>query len=204
MAHRLRSLGSTAVRSLLDDARASAIPDVLGQNEHAADVERTRRAALLALVAWPLFAIVDLFSVLFVHDGRLWVMLLLRALGLAVMLPAALRLHAAPVPSRATLTALDALATGTMSFLIGISCVETGGLASPMSIGVVTLLVARSALLADRVERSLPAVAAGAIAFPVAIASLLAVAPEVRAQLFDAHAVGTFLLGVISSSRRRR
>ncbi len=168
-----------------------------GAEEHAANVLNLRRVAKIGLVAWPMFALADWFIVAFIEPGRLWFYLLLRGIGLAVVGVSALRLHAMPIPSPRMVRFIDAVSFTSLSILVSASCLEFGGIASPLSIGIVTLLACRVAIAPDRWQRGLIPVGLTALAHPLTLLALALFSPAVAAQLHDEKALGLFFLNQV-------
>jgi serine/threonine-protein kinase len=193
----LRKRGERRLRSALDAALRDWPDDdqtLLGRAEHAAEVARMRRASVIALFAWPAFGLVDLYIVLWVEPGRLWFYWLLRLVGLLTIVPAVVRLHQPEPLSRSALRALDLVLTTTMTALVTISCVELGGLASPLVLGVITILVARGAILSDRLRRSIAPVGAAVLVHALGLLLMAAIVPSMRAQLADSSTFAVFVL----------
>jgi serine/threonine-protein kinase len=180
-------------RELSRDDQLSGDPTI-DHSEHAANVVSLRRFAKIGVIAWPLFVLADWFVVEFIEAGRMWVFLLLRAIGLGIIAAATVWIHAAPMPTPRMLRFLDAFTFTSLSVLISVSCVEFGGIASPLSIGVVTLLACRIAMTPDRWERGLVPIGLTALAHPVTLLSLAFFSPEVKAQLSSSQALGLFFL----------
>jgi len=168
-----------------------------GVDEHAATILNLRRVAKIGLVAWPLFAFADWFIVAFIQPGRLWFYLLMRAIGLVVVGAVALRLHSMPPPTPRAVRIMDVGSFTSLSILISASCVEFGGIASPLSIGIVTLLACRVAIAPDRWQRGLIPVGSTALAHALTLLSLAFFSPAVAAQLHDQRAIGLFVLNQV-------
>ena len=203
MATLLRALDD--LRALLDARLAGAMAalsdqldrpteDPLELTERSAELRSLRRALVLALAVWPAFAIVDIYCVLFVEPGRLGLYLALRAVGVAALVPTALWLHARRPPPPVVLHAIDVFITGLLSMLITISCVELGGLASPLTLGVVLVLLARGAFLTQHWRRGLVPVLVGALVHPLLLIALVALSPSLRWQLGDGQALAELAL----------
>src|SRR5690606_14622442 len=127
----------------------------LERDEHVSAVLRLRRACTVAVVAWPTFALVDWFIVTFVHPGRLWFYLLLRALGLLPILLAVFVLYGRRMPGPRLMRVTEVLVGASLAALVSLSSIESGGLHSPIVLGVLVILLARSAILADQWHRAL-------------------------------------------------
>jgi serine/threonine protein kinase len=167
------------------------------RDEHASNVLSLRRASVIGVVAWTLFGLTDWYVVSFVHPGRLWLYLALRAAGLAVLGLAALRMHAEPMPSAGTVRLLDVVVFATLSALVSAQCVELGGIASPLSLGIITILACRTAIVPDRWQRGLLPIGMTAIAHAGTLLLLALCLPSMRPQLGDGPALGLFGLNQI-------
>ncbi len=166
----------------------------LERDEHVSAVLRLRRACAVGVVAWPAFAVVDWFIVTFVHPGRLWFYLLLRAIGLLPLLLAVVICYGRRLPSPAAVRWVEAGGATVLSYLVSLSSIEYGGLTSPLVLGVVIILLARAAIIADRWQRAIVPIGFIAFAHPLAMASLAAFDPRVAAQFHDGAALASFVL----------
>ncbi|MFK7988784.1 MAG: serine/threonine-protein kinase [Sandaracinaceae bacterium] len=162
-------------------------------SEHAGYLRRLSKGARVALVIWPTFFLVDVYLVTWVYpEGRLLVFALLRLLGLLVLLGAVIRLTVAPLPSPRLARVLDTISIGAMVVFITLGSMEAGGLTSPLSLGVITVLVGRGALIAESWRSTLFPVALSTAAHPVTLLIMAAVLPDMRAQLSDPQQVALF------------
>ena len=100
----------------------------LERDEHAAQVLAMRRLGGIALIAWPLFGLVDWFVVSCVHPGRFWVYLLVRAVGLFLLGGAVWRLFSQPRVSPRMLRAIDVGVFASISALVSVTCLEYRGI----------------------------------------------------------------------------
>ncbi len=170
---------------------------LVDRDEHVANVLRLRKAALIALVTWPLFVLVDWFIVAYVHPGRLWVYLSLRAVGMFVLLIAIALINGRKLPSRRLVLLLDALTCWSMAVLITISCIEFDGITSPLVLGVITVMLCRSAVFSQNWKRSVIPVGLTAAAYPLTFAVLFVYSPLVKSQFDDSQAVAGFILNLL-------
>ncbi len=166
--------------------------DAVARDEHAATVLGLRRAAIVGLVAWVAFAFVDWYVVTLVQPGRLWVYLAFRAVGLAVLGLSALRGHLRPIPSERLIRLLDVMVFTTLSAMVSAQCMEFGGIASPLSLGVVTILACRTAIVPDRWQRGLLPIGLTALVHPAVLLGMALVVPSMGAQLSDGRSLGLF------------
>lgn len=186
-----RSLSVAAESGLLGKFAGEA---AIARDEHTANVLALRTTAVFGLVAWALFGLTDVFIVNFVEPGRLWLYLMLRGLGLIVISLVAWRLHRAPSPSPRMLRFLDTATFTSTAALVSVSCIEFRGLESPLTLGVVTILICRTAMVPNRWQQSLLPIGLTASIHPVVLLSLALFSQEVYAQLHDSRAVGAFIL----------
>ena len=166
----------------------------LERDEHVSAVLRLRRACAVGVVAWPAFAFVDWFIVSFVHPGRLWFYLLLRAIGLLPLLLAVVIVYARRMPSPAALRWVEAGGTTILSMLISLSSIEYGGITSPLVLGVVIILLGRAAIIADRWQRAVVPIGCIAFAHPITLCFLTPFVPEIAVQFRDGTALAAFIL----------
>lgn len=161
--------------------------------EHAGYLRRLSKGARIALVIWPTFFLVDAYLVTWVYpEGRLLVFALLRLLGLLCLLGAVIRLNRTSTVSPRLARALDTVANGAMVLFITLGAMEAGGITSPLSLGVITVLVGRGALIAESWRSALFPVALSTAAHPVTLLIMAAVIPEMREQLSDPQQVAMF------------
>jgi eukaryotic-like serine/threonine-protein kinase len=166
----------------------------LERDEHVSAVLRLRRALTVAVVAWPAFALVDWFVVAFVHPGRLWFYLLLRAIGLLPLLAAVGVLYGRRMPGPRVMRVTEISVGAVLSALVSLSSIESGGIESPIVLGVLVILLARSAILADHWKRALLPIGAIALAHPLTLAFVAPFDAAVAAQLRDPSALASMAL----------
>jgi serine/threonine-protein kinase len=176
---------------------AGITESAIAKAEHVANVLRMRKAALVGMVAWPLFGIVDWFVVAFVHTGRLWYYLTLRAVGLLWIALATARIHARPMVSPRLLRFMEVSIFAAVSALISATCLEFRGIASPLAMGVITVLVCRAAVMSEPWRRALLPVGLIVGGYPAVMGLLALVVPEIAVQFRDKEALATFVLNVL-------
>lgn len=155
-----------------------------------------RRAGLIALAAWPSFAILDWFIVSYIAPGALGFHLALRVLGLCLLGLAVAVIHSRRHLSARMLIAVETFICTSLSALISVQCLEFRGITSPLALGVVTILLFRGAMLSDHAKRSLVPVMFTALAYPVVLLALSRTSPFIRTQFADPQLFATFLLNV--------
>jgi serine/threonine-protein kinase len=181
----------------VDPLASSLKGSLVERDEHVAQVLRLRKAAFLALIAWPMFAAVDWFIVEFVHPGRLEVYLGLRAVGLFLLLVAIAMIHGRKMPSRRRLYVIDVLGCTVASALISISSLEFNGITSPLALGVVTVIVCRSAVFSQHWKRSILPIGLAALAYPATLGILAVYSPMIAAQFRDPQELASFFLNLL-------
>jgi serine/threonine-protein kinase len=161
-------------------------------DEHAAHRRRLRHAGSIALAAWLFFAALDLFIVGFVHPGRPWFYLLVRATGILAAVPVlAWLLRRMPTPRGLRLA--DAYVCTLMSVLTSIACCEFGGITSPLVFTVLIVLLGRGALLTEHWRHSAVAVVPAALAHPLTLLVCAHFSPAIAAQFREPHSLGMFV-----------
>jgi serine/threonine-protein kinase len=168
--------------------------DAVERNEHASMVLRLRRACAVGVVAWPAFGLVDWFVVSFVHPGRLWLYLALRAAGLLPLLVSVVVMYGRRTPRPALVRWTDALTCLSLSALISVSCIEFGGIVSPLVLGVLLILIGRATIVADSWQRALLPIGLIAIAHPATLGIAALFHEPVAAQFQDPAALAGFAL----------
>ena len=176
------------------DSIGTPNPDAVARDEHVANVLRLRKGSAIAVVAWPLFGVVDWFIASWVHPGRLWFFLLLRAIGLAILLFGVLRIYASRLPGPTGLRIVDTLVCGSFSILVTISCYEFHGIASPLALGIVTIILARGAIVSDHWRRASVPIGLIAILHPITLIVMGAVSDTIAAQFADPELLASFVL----------
>lgn len=164
------------------------------RNEHTSNVLAFRRASVVGLIAWALFGITDWFIVRFVEPGPFWYFLLLRGAGLLMLTGIVARLHLNPMPSPGLLRFMDIFAFTTMSALVSGMCLEFRGIVSPLALGVMTILVYRTAIVPDRWQRGIYPIGLTALAHPLTLLVLAFFSSPIAAQLRAPEALGVFVL----------
>ena len=164
--------------------------------EHQDQLHRVRRALTIAVIAWPFFGLVDWYIVSFVAPGRLWFYLSLRAIGLLALLVTVTQTFGGKEPTSKALRFIDAAISSLLSVLITISCLEHGGIASPLAMGVVLVLAARGFVFADHWKRGILPVGMVVLSFPITLLAMAMVVPRMAAQFADSQVVAAFLLNL--------
>jgi serine/threonine-protein kinase len=160
-------------------------------------LQRLRKAVIIAVLAWPVFGLVDWFIVSFVAHGRLWFYLTLRAIGLVILLVAVLQIYAKKTPSSLRLRVLDCVTASLLTILITTSCLEFGGISSPLAMGVVVVILCRSYVFIDHWKRGIIPVGLIVLSYPLTLLVMGVITPTIGDQFADSRAVATFLLNLM-------
>jgi len=167
------------------------------REEQFSTVLRLRRACAVGVVAWPAFGLVDWFVVTYVHPGRLWLYLAARAAGLLPLLVSVMVMYGRRTPGAALIRWTDAVTCFSLSALVTLTCVESGGLSSPLVLGVLLILLGRAAIMADRCGRALLPIGLIAIAYPATLGAVALLHEPLAAQFRDPVSLGRFALNLI-------
>ena len=170
---------------------------VIAESEHTGDIDQLRRAVFLAIIAWPSFALLDWYVVAFVEPGPLWWFLALRLIGMVILVAILGVLKAQRRPSRGTALALDTIGCSALVALVAIQSLRVGGIDSPLALGAITILVARSTLMIRHWKRSMVALGGAALAFPLTILFCAALSDTVRAELSRGPDLAGFILNTL-------
>ena len=171
--------------------------NLVEKDEHAGNVLRLRKAALVTLIAWPLFALVDWFIVQYVYPGRLWVYAAVRGIGLFLLLIAISAIYGRVLPSRRRVAFLDAASCFVASALTTFTTLEFRGIASPLVLGVVMVILCRSAVFSQHWRSSIVPIGLAALAYPATLFALSLHAPSIAAQFQDDRLLAAFALNCL-------
>jgi len=161
------------------------------QTEHHARVLRFAKALRLGLMVWPAFVLLDV-AIALLLGGRLHVFLACRAIGMLALVAVAYRVRLDPSPRE--LSWIDGLVTPLLCVLISVQAFELDGIASPLSMGVMLILVGHAAALGDAWRRAVWPIGLGALAYPVTTLVLGAARGTLGASLADPAATSRFAL----------
>ncbi len=165
--------------------------------DHADRLKRTRRAVVVALAAWTAFGLIDWYIVRFLTSGRLWFYLALRGVGLVVLLLCYALLFAQKEPSNRMLRFIDVSATVILSALITVSSLESEGIASPLAMGVILIILCRSFAFVDHWKRSIVPFGLIILSYPLTLLAMALVSDKIAGQFGDTRAVAAFLLNLM-------
>lgn len=175
----------------LDEVRNAA-----DRAEHHAHVVRLRRAALVGVVLWPLFGVLDWYIVTFVYPGRLWWFLLMRVIGLVALGIGVLVTYSPRPPGPRTLAFFEWWIVTSLAVLVSLGCVELRGIDSPLATGIVLILLVRAAVLAQHWKHSLPTVVSVVVQYPLTLLVASHVSPELAAEFYRAADLGGMVINL--------
>ncbi|MGE3635918.1 MAG: serine/threonine-protein kinase [Sandaracinaceae bacterium] len=174
---------------------AGAGADLLARDGHYRRVASQRRGAELALHLWPACFVADrIVGDVVAPDARLDWFILSRGLGQACLAITWLLLRRERTPGAVALFAIDVWVCTTLAVLISLGAAQYGGIASPLALGVVTLLIGRGALMPDASKRAAATLGLTALAFPATVLTLCVFDDRMRAQLAVPAELATFAL----------
>jgi eukaryotic-like serine/threonine-protein kinase len=183
----------------LNEAEAAAVSfsleraRVLRRSEHSASIRRLHRALSIGVFIWVSTIVPDVWITLRLGVGDLSFFLMMRAIGVAVVVLAMLRLRRLPEPSVRTLWWLDVSVFGSASVLISLICLNMSGIASPYAPGIIAILVARGATTLAPWRRGLWLFGIPSLAYPATLAVAAWRDPRIAAQFDDPIALGSFV-----------
>ena len=161
-------------------------------------ISNARRLLGLALIAWPLFGVLDFLGAGLWNDGHGFRVLLAIRLGgtaLLAIVYMAVRVVGLSGLSIAALDIATCLALGVMVAIVGI--VFHGGLPSRDFAGVIILVAVRATMYPSHWKRGLMVAAAAAGAWPATLALGSSYVPQLREQWASHAAVGEFAYGML-------
>ena len=167
-------------------------PSFLERQEHLANVRRLRTTLQVALVAWPVFGLIDALIDWLVQPGVLLPLVLIRLAFMPFLAYAVIRLRRRTPPSPRELRGLQATCFGGASASIGLMCVWYGGLSSGYLNGVAVGVALQGAAFAEPWRRGVLLVGLTSLAGPLALLGAALFVPELAAQLRDPAAVGIY------------
>jgi serine/threonine-protein kinase len=156
-----------------------------------------RRLLLIALIAYPSFALADVLGAYNLHAlGSLPFVLGVRALGTCILVAVFLVVRRRGV-SRRVLAACDYFIFACGGLFLSLQAIVMGGLQSRFILGVMTVAFARATLIPSRFWRALGVGMLAALTFPLVMAAAAPFDAAVRAQWASPAAVGGFLYDFI-------
>ena len=175
-------------------ARGMDRHEAIARQEFVDSVRRMRMVVFAGLFIWPAYAVFDLLVVWAIEPGPLTWYLVWRVVGIAVLGAVYLRLRREPVPSQPQFRAMDLLAFVSIPLLISANSVLAGGIDSSYAMGILVILLVRSALLAEPWRRGALPFAAIWACYPATMAVAALFDSGVLAQFGDARSLSIFLL----------
>jgi hypothetical protein len=162
--------------------------------EQLADV---RRMMVAALVAWPLFHVLDLIGTKLWNSGQgLVVVVAVRVAGMALLVGTYIAARTERLTVR-SLEVLDLVVSAGFGGILGILGLYLGGVPSRAFAGFIVVIAFRAAMYPCRWNRALHASAIMAAAWPVTLAIASAFRPDVRAQLASPVMMASFAYGMV-------
>jgi hypothetical protein len=134
-------------------AHPATVERAVERSEHNARVLALRKGAKIGMFVWPAFGLADWFILELVEPGNPWVYVTTRVIGMVALVACYLVLRHKPSPSERVVALIDVGVTTGLSVLVTVQCLELRGIVSPLVLGVVTVLVARSAVLSEHWRR---------------------------------------------------
>ena len=165
-----------------------------GRSEHVSNVLRIRKAAVLGVCVWPMFAVADWFVVTYVHPGRLWIYLALRGIGCALLLVGVIRLFANKMVSPRELRFWEVTISAGLCGLIAGQSLEYGGIASPLAMGAILIVLGRGTLVTEHWKRGLLPTALITSTYGVTQIVMGVLRTDVAVQFSDPRLLATFAL----------
>jgi eukaryotic-like serine/threonine-protein kinase len=156
---------------------------------------RTRRILGLTLLMIPLYLGFD-WAVTFVEPGPVWLPMAVRAPALVWLGIILLRLHRAEPPSAARLLTIERVTTSAVALSNAACCLVAGGIGSVYAVGNTVILVARSAMRADRWRDALPSIAFAALCHPALLLIAAAFSPDLAGGLREPAQLALFAIFV--------
>ena len=175
-------------------ARGMDRHEAIARQEFADSVRRMRMVVFAGLFIWPAYALFDLLVVWTIEPGPLIWYLVWRAVGLAALGAVYLRLRRDPAPTQAQFRGMDLLAFISIPLMISANTVLAGGIDSSYAMGILIIMLVRSALLAEPWRRGALPFAAIWACYPATMAVAALFDPGVLAQFGDGRALSVFVL----------
>lgn len=170
-------------------AAASARRARIEQDEHAADVIRTRYALGLGILIWNGYLVLDAIASRWLEAPPFSFFLCVRLGACAFFIPIWVRLRVGPLPSAWLLTALDTLAYSIASAAIALTTVRFGGLESPYCMGASIILIGATVTRFYQWQIGMWRFGIPALSFVFVLLASSVISPLVRAQFGSPHAL---------------
>lgn len=149
-----------------------------------------RRFIAMGTVAWTLFIVTD-FIAWRVHQSPLEYLIAVRLTGTGFGLTMYLAMGLPALPAF-FIEIFEAVMAPTAALLVSMSALRSGGITSPLSIGVATVTLIRG-VLPTHWRRALPSTMVAALTFPGVMLIGALLRPEIRASFADPVAVWGFI-----------
>jgi hypothetical protein len=185
----------TAPRSKSRGEGAAFGRDGQRSEDHAATLMGFRRALTVGCAVWGSFFAIDYVVVRFLHGGTLSHFIALRLAVLVVAALALSRMHFGSTPSARTARIAGAISYCAAAAVMALLCIEFRGITSPYVSGFCLVLFSRTVVAQDPWRRGLVLNALPVAVFFAVLLGAAAFSPTVYAQLHDAAAIASLLIG---------
>jgi len=175
-------------------ARGMDRHEAISRQEFADSVRRMRMVVFAGLFIWPAYALFDLLIVWTIEPGPLTWYGIWRAIGFAILAAVYLRLRREPAPTPEQFRGMDLLAFVSIPLLISANTVLAGGIASSYAMGILIIMLVRSALLAEPWRRGALPFAAMWACYPATMALAALFDHDVLSQFGDSRSLSIFLV----------
>ncbi len=168
--------------------------EAISRKEFDDTVRRLTLACWIALLFWPAFGLLDLLVAWRIEPGNALHYLAVRAGGWVVVggVLLVLRSTAAPAPPLVRVLDIVLFTSGTLACCL--LAAFAGGLESLYVLGVLMMMLARAAMMAEPWRRGLLPFALMWVCFPLTIGVMALLDPAVAAQFGDGRAVAIFVM----------
>jgi hypothetical protein len=175
-----------------DDPRA-----LIERAEHVSNIAKFRAVTKLGLVVWPATFLLDILVCWRADAGPLWAFAVLRVLGIVAIALVLWRLARRRPPSPRTMAILDVGLFSSVSAMVGGMCLLFGGVASPYSTGILTIMIARGSVLFGPFSSGILRFGAPVAAYMSVFAIAAATNARVAAQFANARASALFIASLV-------
>lgn len=179
---------ASALASQIDRVRATE------REEHMATVSRLRAASRIGLLLWPLFGVLDWITAAYIEPGTLGYFLSLRGVGLVIIFAAVALLFRDPPPGPRSLRLMDLFVFSSLCLLLALQSLRFHGIESPLFAGIILVMVARGATLAEPFSLGLLHYGVMALVFPAVWGLAAILSPAARAWFSSPRSVAVFAL----------
>jgi serine/threonine-protein kinase len=154
-----------------------------------------RRALAVGAFVWASFFVIDLIVIRTLEAGSIPYFAAIRFALLVVVGAVLFRMYRSPLPSDWTFTLSDAATYCSAAVMMALLCIEFRGLVSPYLPGFCLVLFSRTVAAQDPWKRGLVMNGLPVIVYFAVLFGSAAFSPLIAAQLHDARALATMLVG---------